>query len=53
VPVVAFVFYALSSLEVIAEEIEEPFGTDPNDLPTDKIAGTIGKNIHDIIIPHH
>lgn len=49
VPVVAFVFYALSSLEVIAEEIEEPFGIDPNDLPTDKIAGTIGKNVTDII----
>lgn len=49
VPVVIFVFYALSSLEVIAEEIEEPFGIDPNDLPTDKIAGTIGKNVTDII----
>jgi putative membrane protein len=49
VPVVIFVFYALSSLEVIAEEIEEPFGVDPNDLPTDKIAATISKNVQDIL----
>ncbi len=41
IPFVVFVFYILGSLEVIAEEIEDPFGTDANDLPTD----TISKNI--------
>lgn len=41
VPVVTFIFYVLASLEQIAEEIEEPFGTDANDLPTDEISAGI------------
>jgi putative membrane protein len=41
VPVVVFIFYVLASLELIAEEIEEPFGNDDNDLPTRKIAENI------------
>lgn len=34
IPVVAFIFYVLASLELIAEEIEDPFGGDQNDVPT-------------------
>lgn len=49
VPVVAFVFYVLASLELIAEEIEDPFGADENDLPTAKIAENIKKNIGEIL----
>jgi putative membrane protein len=49
VPVVVFVFYVLASLELIAEEIEDPFGTDENDLPTKKIAENIKKHIEEII----
>lgn len=49
VPVVAFVFYALASLELIAEEIEEPFGNDENDLPMDRIIETITKNVNAIL----
>jgi putative membrane protein len=49
VPVVAFVFYAFASIEVIAEEIEDPFGTEANDLPTDSISETIRANLHDIL----
>jgi putative membrane protein len=49
IPVVLFVMYALSSLEIIAEEIEEPFGTDANDLPTDKIAENIGKQVLELL----
>lgn len=37
IPFVMFVFYVLASLEVIAEEIEDPFGVDANDLPIDRI----------------
>ena len=33
IPVVVFVFYVLTSIEIIAEEIEDPFGADSNDLP--------------------
>lgn len=50
IPVVVFIMYALSSLEVIAEEIEEPFGTDANDLPTGLIASNIEKNIKEILL---
>ena len=49
VPVVVFIFFVLGSLELIAEEIEEPFGGDANDLPTDKIAANIKKNVEDIL----
>lgn len=49
IPVVIFIFYVLASLEVIAEEIEDPFGKDDNDLPMQKIAENIGKNVNDIL----
>lgn len=49
VPVVVFIFYVLASLELIAEEIEEPFGNDPNDLPTAKIASNIKKNVEELL----
>lgn len=49
VPVVAFVFYVLASLELIAEEIEDPFGGDPNDIPTEKIANNIQNHIGELI----
>jgi putative membrane protein len=49
IPVVIFIFYVLASLELIAEEIEEPFGNDENDLPTARIAENIKKNIEEIL----
>ncbi len=49
IPVVAFIFYILASLELIAEEIEDPFGGDPNDVPTDKLADNIYKHVHEIL----
>jgi putative membrane protein len=49
IPVVIFIFYVLASLELIAEEIEDPFGSDVNDLPTEKIASTIKKQIEEIL----
>lgn len=49
IPVVAFVFYVMASLELIAEEIEDPFGGDPNDVPTDKISETIQKSVSELI----
>jgi putative membrane protein len=33
--IATYVFYVLVSMEVLAEEIEDPFGTDDNDLPVD------------------
>lgn len=49
VPVVAFIFYVLASLEIIAEEIEDPFGGDPNDVPTEILAKNIHKHVAEII----
>jgi putative membrane protein len=49
VPIVAFVFFVLASLELIAEEIEEPFGADENDLPLGKMARGIQLHIHELI----
>ena len=47
-PIVVFIFYASASIELIAEEIEDPFGKDANDLPTDAIANTIRNNVQEI-----
>ena len=49
VPVVVFVFYVLASLELIAEQIEDPFGYDSNDLPMDRLSQTITSNVKDIL----
>ena len=49
VPVVVFIFYVLASLELIAEEIEDPFGSDENDLPTHKIAENIKKHVEELL----
>lgn len=49
IPVVALIFYLLGSLELIAEEIEEPFGSDANDLPMDRLCKTIEKTVREIL----
>jgi putative membrane protein len=49
IPVTTFIFYVLASLELIAEEIEDPFGTDSNDLPMAKIAENIKGNVGEIL----
>jgi putative membrane protein len=47
--IVGFIFYAFASLELLAEEIEDPFGHDANDLPTDEIANKIKENVKEIM----
>jgi len=49
IPVVIFIFYVLASLELIAEEIEDPFGNDANDLPMTKISSNIKKHVEEIL----
>lgn len=49
VPIVAFIFYVLASLELIAEDIEEPFGTDTDDLPMERLCATIDHTVRDIL----
>jgi ion channel-forming bestrophin family protein len=38
-------FFATMGLELLAEEIEEPFGTDRNDLPLEDITETIARDV--------
>lgn len=49
VPIVPFILYVLASLELIAEEIENPFGEDANDLPVDQICNNIEKHVSEIL----
>jgi ion channel-forming bestrophin family protein len=45
-----FIFYVLVSLEILAEEIEDPFGSDDNDLPTDQMAERIEGTVRTILL---
>lgn len=47
--IATFVFYALVSMEVLAEEIEDPFGYDDNDLPTDSLAVNIQNSVKETL----
>jgi putative membrane protein len=47
--IATFVFYVLVSMEVLAEEIEDPFGSDDNDLPTDTICERIRANVQEVL----
>jgi len=42
--VTMFILYVLASIELIAEEIENPFNGDENDLPLEQFSHTIVKN---------
>ena len=48
IPIVTLVFYAFAGIEIMAEEIEDPFGIDSNDLALDSIVKNIKANIKEI-----
>jgi putative membrane protein len=50
VPVVVLITFVLLSVELIAEEIEDPFGRDINDLPTDELSEKITDNVREILL---
>ena len=50
IPVAVMVTYLLNSMVLIDEDIEEPFGNDFNDLPTDRISDNISKNVGEILL---
>jgi len=45
-----FTFFATMGLELLAGEIEEPFGTDRNDLPLDQIASRIRADVSTLLL---
>ena len=48
--VVVLTSFVILSVELIAEEIEDPFGRDVNDLPTDELSGKIRDNVREILL---
>ena len=50
VPIVMLITFVLLSVELIAEEIEDPFGRDINDLPTDDLSEKIKDNVREILL---
>jgi putative membrane protein len=49
IPIVVIIAYVILSVELIAEEIEDPFGRDVNDLPTDELCVKIRDNVKEIL----
>ena len=49
IPVTFLVAYSLFGIEEIGVEIEDPFGFDDNDLPLERICGTIEKDLRAIM----
>nr|WP_294943852.1 bestrophin family ion channel [uncultured Mucilaginibacter sp.] len=47
-PIIGFILFVFASIELIAEEIEDPFGFDANDLPVDNICENIEKHVGEI-----
>lgn len=48
--IVLLITFVLMSVELIAEEIEDPFGYDLNDLPTDELSLKIRENVAEILL---
>lgn len=48
--IATFIFYVFVSIEVLAEEIEDPFGKDDNDLPTDMLCDKIRSNVKEVFL---
>jgi putative membrane protein len=49
IPITMFGAYALLGVEMIGDEIEDPFGKDSNDLPLTQMATRIRLNVHEIL----
>jgi putative membrane protein len=49
-PIIGFILFVFASIELIAEEIEDPFGVDANDLPLDNICENIKVHVGEIFI---
>lgn len=49
IPAVVMASYILVGIELIGEEIEEPFGLERNDLPLTQLSQLIRVNVHDIL----
>jgi putative membrane protein len=44
-----FIFFSTMGIELLANEVEEPFGTDGNDLPLEDIGATIARDVRALL----
>ena len=44
-----FIFFSTMGIELLANEVEEPFGTDRNDLPLEDISATIAHDVRQLL----
>jgi ion channel-forming bestrophin family protein len=44
-----FIFFSTMGIELLANEVEEPFGTDRNDLPLEDISATIARDVRQLL----
>jgi ion channel-forming bestrophin family protein len=51
IPISALVGYLMIGVEVLAEDVEEPFGTGPDDLKLDELCDSIGRSVNEIVEP--
>jgi putative membrane protein len=49
IPTVALIAYALVGVEVVSEEVEEPFGTEANDLPLLQLSKVIKNSVFEAL----
>ena len=50
IPTIMIIYFALEGIKTIGEEIEDPFGTDANDLATDAISNNARNNVKEILL---
>ena len=50
VPIVMLVFGCLVGLELLAADIEDPFGYQENDLPLGRLTHMIRRNVHEVLV---
>jgi putative membrane protein len=53
VPVCALMFYFIFGVELLAEELEDPFGTGPDDLDLDRYCHTIENSVNQVLLTEH
>jgi putative membrane protein len=49
IPAAVLISYAMVGIEIISEEVENPFGLDINDLPTEHLSFKIRKNVYEML----
>jgi putative membrane protein len=50
VPLTMGAFASLAGLEMLAADIEDPFGSDDSDLPTEQISRLIRRNVYELLV---